>query len=102
MNLREAGIGEEGAFLVSAISRGDVATARVGRKVENVAVPAGREHDRVTRVGFDFSRDQATGNDSFGVTVDQHKVEHFGLGKHGHGLGGNLSAERLVSAEEKL
>src|SRR5204863_2008805 len=89
-------------LFVSAISRGDVATARVGRKIENVSVAAAGEDDRVARVRLDFSRHQAAGDDPFGVTIDQHEVEHFRLRKHRHRPGGNLAAERLVSAEEKL
>ena len=50
MDLRVAGIGEERAFFVGAIGGGDVATARVGRKIKNIAVAAGREDDRVGRV----------------------------------------------------
>ena len=102
MNLGETGIGEERALFVSAISRGDIATARVGRKVKHVSIAAGREDNRVPRVRFDFSRHEVAGDDPFGVTVDQHEVEHFRLGKHFHRPGGDLAAERLVGAEEKL
>ena len=55
MNLREAGIGEERAFFVGAIGGGDVAAARVGREIKHVSVSAGREHDGIGRVPFDFS-----------------------------------------------
>ena len=102
MNLRETGIGEERAFFVSAIGGGDVATARVGRKIKNIAVAAGREHDRVAGVRFDFPGDQIARDDSFGVAIDQDEIEHFGLRKHLDGAGGDLPAERLISAEQEV
>ena len=58
MNLGVAGIGEERAFFVGAIGGGDVAAARVGREVEDVAVAAGREDDRIGRVPDDFAGDR--------------------------------------------
>ena len=84
MDLRVARIGEERALFVSAIGRGDVAAARVGRKIKNVAVTAGREHHGVAGVRCDFAGDQIARDDSFGVTIDHDEIEHFGLRKHLH------------------
>ena len=50
MNLREGGIRKERAFFVSAIRGRHIAAACVGRKIKNVPVPAGREHDCVADV----------------------------------------------------
>ena len=90
----ETGIGKERALFVSAISGGDVATARVGREIKNVSVTAGGEHDRVAGDVVDLTGAQIAGDDSFGVTVDDDDIEHFGLGKHLYRAGGNLSAKR--------
>ena len=102
MDLRVARVGEERAFFVSAIGGGDVAAARVSRKIKNISVSAGREHNGIGRVRFDFSGDQTARDDSFGVPIDQNEVEHFSLRKHLDGSGGDLSAKRLVGAEKKL
>src|ERR1041385_552064 len=102
MDLRKTWVGEERPFFVSAISGGDVATACVGREIKDVAVSAGCEHDGVGGVLLDCSRDQVARDDSLGMTIDNYQVEHFGLRKHLHGAGGNLTRERLITAEQKL
>ena len=55
MDLRETGIGKERAFFVGAISRGDVATARVRRKIKNISVTSGRKDNRVARHVVDLT-----------------------------------------------
>ena len=102
MNLCETGIGKECASLVSPICRCDIAAACVGRKVKDISVTTGSEHNRVGCVRFDFSGDQTPGHDAFGVPIDQDKVEHFCLGEHFDCSGCNLPAECLISAKEKL
>ena len=102
VNLRVAGIGEERALLVGAIGGGDVAAAGVGREIKNVAVAAGGEDDGIGRVPADFAGDQIADDDALGVAVDDDEIEHLGLRKHLDGAGGDLPAERLVGAEQKL
>jgi hypothetical protein len=53
-------------------------------------------------VSLDFSGTQAPGHDSLGVSVDNHQVEHFRLGKHLHRAGRDLAAKRLITAQQKL
>ena len=96
------GLAKSAPFFVSAISGGDVATARVGRKIKGVAVSAGGEHDRVGRVLVDLTREQIARDDSLGVTIDDDEVEHLGLRKHLHGAGGDLPAKRLITTEQQL
>src|SRR5207248_4426137 len=102
MDLSETRIGEERTFFVSAIGRRHIAAARVGRKVKNIPVTAGGQHDCVGRDVVDLTSAQITGNNSLGVSIDDDDVEHFGLGKHLHGAGGDLAAERLITAKQKL
>ena len=102
MDLGETGIGEKRAFFVSAIGRGHVAAARVGRKIKNVSVTAGRENNRIASEHFDLSGAQIASDDSFGVTIDNHEIEHFGLRKHLHRAGGDLAAKRLITTEQQL
>ena len=102
MNLGETGIGEERPLFVSTVGRGHVATARIGRKIENISVAAGRQDNRVTRDVVDLSGAQISSDDSLRLSVNDHDVEHFGLGKHLDGTVGDLAAERLVTAKQKL
>src|SRR6476469_1846098 len=82
MNLSETRITKEGAPFVGAISSGDIATARVGRKKENVAVTAGREDNGVAGDRIDLARAKISGDDPLGVTIDQNEIKHFRLWKH--------------------
>ena len=102
MNLREGRIGKERAFFVSAICGGDIAAARVCRKIKNISIPAGREHNGVACVLFDLSRAQAPRDDPLGVSVGNHQVEHLRVRKHLHGARVNLTAQRLITTEQKL
>src|ERR1700730_14363951 len=102
MDLRETGIGEERAFLVSAICGGDVAAARIGRKIKDVAVSAGGEDNGIGGVPVDLTGNEIARDNSLGVAVDNHQIEHLGLWKHLHGAGGDLPAKGLVTAEQKL
>ena len=100
--MSETRVGKERALFVSAIGRRHIAAARVGRKIENIAVAAGREHDRVGRDVVDLTSPQISGDDALGVSIHNHDVEHFGLGKHLHRAGRDLPAKRLITAEQKL
>ena len=102
MNLGEAGVSEERATFVSAIGGGDVATAGVSRKEKNVAVTASGEHYGITGEGIDFARAKIAGDDSLGVTIYEHEVEHFRLRKHCHSPERDLATERLIGAQQKL
>src|SRR5437762_5619562 len=73
MNLGEARIAEEGTPFVSAIGRGDVAAARVGRKKENIAVTPGRENYGVARKGLDLPRTKIAGDDA--LRSEEHTSE---------------------------
>src|SRR6266446_10068323 len=102
MDLSKTRVGEERAFFVGAVGRRDVAAPRVGREIKNISVTAGREHDRVGRNVVDLTSQQISSDDSFGVSIDENDVEHFGLGKHLHRADGDLAAESLITAEQKL
>src|SRR4029453_9037672 len=67
MNLGETGITEERAAFVGAISGGDIATAGVGRKKENVAVTTGRENYGVAGEDLNFPRAKIAGDDPLGM-----------------------------------
>ena len=98
----KAGIGKERAPFVSAISGGHIAAAGVGRKIKNISISAGREHDSIARMLIDLSRAQAAGDDALGMSIDNHQVEHLRVRKHLDRAGGDLPAERLITTEQKL
>ena len=102
MDLREAWIGKERPFFVGAIRRRDIAAARICRKIEDVAISTGREHDGVAHMSLDFSGDETARNDALGVAIDQNEVEHLRLRKHSHRAGRDLPAERLIATEQQL
>src|SRR5436305_480494 len=68
---------------------------RVGKiEINNISVATGRKHNRVACDVVDLTSPQISGDDSLGVSIDDHDVEHFGLGKHLDCAGSDLAAER--------
>src|SRR6478672_9326114 len=102
MNLGEARVTKKRAALVSAIGGGDIATTGVGRKEENIAVTAGREHYSISGESIDFAGAKVAGDDPLGMTIDQDEVEHLSLREHFHRAERDLPAEGLIGAEQKL
>ena len=79
VNLRVAGVGEEGAALVRAPRRRDVGVHGVGREVVGGAVAAGAEQHRVAGVPLDRSGHQVAADDAAGLAVDDDEVEHLAV-----------------------
>src|SRR6266511_3939147 len=102
MNLREGRIREERASFVSTICGRDIASARVGREIKHVSISASREHHSIRSVSLDFSGTEIAGDDSLGMSLNNHQVEHLSLWKHLHCAGRDLTAKRLITAEQKL
>jgi hypothetical protein len=102
MDLGGTGVRKQSASFVIPPSRRHIATLGVGRKVEHVAVAAGRKNDRVCCMAGDFACDQVPNHDAFGVSIDQNQVEHFGPGKHFYRTGCDLVFERLISSKQQL
>src|SRR5262245_38823212 len=98
MNLREGWLSKKRASFVSAIGRCDVAAASIGRQIEHVYVAAASEHDCIRRVPCHFSRAQVPSDDSLGLAIDDHQVEHLCVRKHMHSSRGDLAAQRLITA----
>ncbi len=102
VDLREAGIAEKRPALVRAPDRGRVAGLRVGREVEHVAVPAGRQDDGVARVRFELPVHHVPRDDAARAPVDQHQVEHFAPREELHPAPLDFLRERLVGADQEL
>ena len=102
VNLRVAGVSEQGAALVGTESGRHVGTLGVCRKVVDVTVTAGAEAHSVTHVAFEFASDEVTDDDTASLAVDNDEVHHFAAGEHLHLTGGNLAHEGLVGTEQEL
>src|SRR5688572_23291002 len=84
MNLRVTRIREGSTLLISTPWSGDIATFRVGRKVEDVSVSTCAENDCVRSMGGNFSRDHVTDNDALGMSIDDHQFQHLRARIHLH------------------
>ena len=102
VNLGEAGIGKSGSALVRTPDRRDIARFRVGRQVEDIAVTARSQHDRIGRMRFDFSGQQIARDDASRSSIHQHEVEHLVPRIHLHRFCADLAFQRLVRAQEQL
>ncbi len=103
MDLRVAGVGEQGAAAVGPPGGGDVRPLGVGREVVDVAVAAGRQHHGVAGVALDRPGHHVAGDDPdrAAAAVDHH-VEHLGAREHPDLAGGDLLLQGLVGAEQEL
>ena len=102
MDLRVAGIGKKRAAFVGAEGRGDIATARVRRKVEHIPVAAGAEEHRIGRMGRDFTRLEIANDDSLRMAIHHDEIEHFGFREHLHRATRDLMAQTRIGTEEEL
>ena len=102
MNLREAGIAKIRAAAMRAPDRRGVATFRVRRKIEDVAVAAGRKHNAVRRESFDRAGRKVARDDAARPAVHEDQVQHLAARVHFHRARGNLFLERLICAQEQL
>ena len=99
MDLRVTRVSKQRATLVSAIGGGNVAALGVRGEIEDIAVSARAEQDRIARMAANLARYHVPDDDALGVAIDNYEIEHFGSGKHLDLTGGNLRAERLVGAQ---
>src|SRR5664280_3661229 len=102
VDLRVAGVPEVRALAVGAPSRSDVAAHTVGGQVEEVAVAAGGEDDRVGEPGLDRAGDHVTGHDAARLAVGDDQLDHLVTAVHRHRPCRDLTLERLVRADEQL
>ena len=91
MNLREAGVGKEGALLVSLPGSRYVGSHGVGAQVEHVAIASRGDDYGVGAVALEFSRHEVAGNDSACFALDHYEVHHFVAGVHLNSALGNLA-----------
>ena len=102
MNLRVAGIREEGAALVRAPGRGHVRIDGVRRQVIRRPVAAGAEQHRVRDVPLQLAGRQVAADDPARLAVDDHEIEHLAVRKDPDRALLGLTHHRLVRAEQEL
>ena len=87
---------------MSSVGSSHIATHCIRREVENVAVTAARQNDRVGRVACDLAGEEVSSDDAFGVSIDEDQVEHLVAGMHVDLTRFDLARKGTVSTEEKL
>ncbi|MCD6049282.1 MAG: hypothetical protein K0Q55_685 [Verrucomicrobia bacterium] len=102
MDLRVARVRKAGTPLVSAPARRHVRTARIRGEIEHVAVTTGSEHDCVRTVPGDLTRLQIANDDSLGVTVHDHEIQHLGVRVRFHPTVGDVAVQRRISTQQQL
>ena len=102
MDLRVAGVGEVRAALGRPPRGGHVRLLGVRREVEDVAVAAGCEHDRVARHREHVAGLEVAAHDAGRAAVLHDEVEHLDTRVEGDVAGVHLAHERLVRAEQEL
>src|SRR2546422_6639661 len=98
----EGGFREGAPSLVRPPDLGHVATLRVGREIVDVAVAAGREHDRVAHVRTHPAAHEVAHDDAPRSTLDHDQVEHFAARVHRDLAEADLAGQRLVGPEQEL
>ena len=102
MDLRVAGVREERALAVRTPDRGGVRALGIRRQVEDVAVAAGSEDDRVGDVGRDVAGDEVAHDDAARPPLDDDELEHLVADELLHRASRHLPLQRLVGAEQEL
>src|SRR5512140_569102 len=102
MNLREAGVSEQCAFLMSAPDSRGVTRLGVRRKIEGIAVAARRENDSIRRIRFDSSVNEVAGNDTPRLSIYNNKIQHFAARIQLHSPEFDLATQGRICTEEKL
>jgi hypothetical protein len=102
VDLRVARVGERRAAAVRPPRAGHVAGHGVRRQVEDVAVPAGGEHDGVRRVRRELAGHQVARDDACAATVDVDDVDHLHAVPELDVAESDLARQLLVGADQEL
>ena len=81
---------------------GHVGRLGVGGEVEDIGVPAGGQHYRMTGVAGHLAGDQVAHHDPDGLAVLDHHIEHLATGVELHRPGLDLAHQRLIRPEQEL
>ena len=102
MDLREAGIGEECTPLIALKGCGAVGIHGVGGKEIGISISSGSDDNSVCTEALEPSGDEVAGDDTLGLTVYQHEVEHLVARITLDGTCSNLAVQGGICAEKQL
>ena len=103
VNLRKAGIAERCATLVRPPDGRRVRPLRIGREIEDVAVPTPvAENDYFRGVRPDPPGREIPHDDAASAVVDHDEIQHLNTGNHRHAAETDLTLECLIGAEQEL
>ncbi len=102
VNLSVAGVGKAGTFFVSLHDGCGVTTNCIGRKVKDVAVTSRSHNHCIRSPGLDFTSDQVTSHNPFGVAIDQNQIQHLMPVVHLDFAKANLATQRRVCTKQQL
>ncbi len=102
MNLGIARVCKTSAAFVGTECCRDVAARGIRGKKVGIAIPAGSKNDGIGRPRLDGSGHKVSGDNSLGVAVHHHHVEHLVAIMHFHLPRSNLPAQRTVGAKQEL
>jgi hypothetical protein len=87
--------------LVGVAGRGHVAALDCG-EIKDIPIPARAEQDRIPRVAANLAGHHIPDDDPLGVAVHQNEIEHLGPREHLDLARGDLRAQGLIGAQQKL
>ena len=103
VNLREARIGKERAFLIGFPSRPAIAVHGIGTQEIDIPVTAGAKQYGMTRIAFHFAGDQIAADNPAGMAfLVENQIHHLSTGIELHAALGNFAAQSPVSPQQQL
>src|ERR1700684_563023 len=102
MNLSEARVGEQCTAPMRPPDGSAVARLGVGRQIEDVGIPARRQHNHVGGVTRDLPGYEVPRHDATSSTVDDHHVEQLAADVHRHAAIRQLLFQGLIGAKQQL
>ena len=102
VDLREAGIGEVGAFLPAGAGSAHVAAHCIGGEEKHAPVAAGSQQHGVARVALDFACHEIAHHDTLRMTIHHHEIHHLRARVHLDVSLADLLLHGLVAAKQKL
>ena len=102
MNLGVTRVSEISTLAVGPPGGGDIASHRIGRQEEDVAVPTGGQHHRIRHPRLDSTGDHVASHDPTCLAVHDDQFDHLVAGIHLHGAGLDLTLQRLIGPDQQL
>ena len=102
VNLREAGVGKAGTLAVALEGGRTVRTHGVGREEEYVTVTTRGDYYGVSTVALNLTRYEVAGDDTLGLAILNHDVEHLVTRIALYRTGSDLLVQGCIGTQQKL